>query len=209
MPWANDGGSVWNALKCTPLAPDPKQVGEACTVERSGVSGVDDCDIHTMCWNVDPKTNMGTCVAMCVGDESDPGCENACDVCSISGQGVLMLCLPTCDPLGQNCVPGEACYPMPSNDFACVPDASGDDLGEAGDPCEYINACDAGLFCANPDVVPGCENLGCCATFCDTAVADPCPDASMGVECVPWWAPGREPTGGCVTATLGACVLPW
>jgi hypothetical protein len=50
MPWANDGGGSWNATRCTPLAEDPRQPGEPCTVEGSGVSGRDDCDIRAMCW---------------------------------------------------------------------------------------------------------------------------------------------------------------
>jgi hypothetical protein len=205
MPWADDGGNSWNATKCVPIARDPNAVGEPCTVEGSGVSGVDDCELHAICWDVDPRTNMGVCVAMCSGTADDPGCLDACETCVITSEGVLTLCLPSCDPLADDCGPGQVCYPI-VDDFGCAPDASGD-LGAAGDPCEYINACDAGLFCANPYAVPGCDGLaGCCALFCDTATVDPCPDAPAGVECVPWWT--EPPPGGCVTPTLGACVLP-
>jgi hypothetical protein len=207
MPWANDGGTSWNATKCVPIAPDPKQPGEPCTVEGSGVSGVDDCDIGSMCWNVDPDTNMGTCIAMCTGTPDNPMCAESCDVCTVGGDSVLALCLPGCDPLGSDCPAGQACIPI-ADEFGCAPDGSGA-LGAAGDPCEFVNACDPGLFCASADILPDCdEGVGCCAPFCSTVAADPCPGAAPGVECVPWWEPGQEPMDGCTNATVGACVLP-
>jgi hypothetical protein len=204
MPWANDGGNSWNALKCVPIAPDPQQPGEPCTVEGSGVSGLDDCDIGSMCWDVDPETNMGTCVAMCVGDAGQPLCEDPCSTCIQANEGVLILCLPVCDPVAQDCRDGLACYPV-NEDFGCFPDAAGPDLGSAGDPCEFINACDPGLFCAPPESVPGCTGAaGCCAFFCDPTLAEPCPNAAEGVECVPWDAV-PDP---CVGTPVGGCVLP-
>ena len=43
------------------------------------------------------------------------------------------------------------CYPRGINEvFTCVPDASGE-MGVYGDPCEYINVCDPGLFCASAE----------------------------------------------------------
>src|SRR5262245_46725118 len=30
MPWANDGGSEWNATRCSPLDPDPAHPGDQC-----------------------------------------------------------------------------------------------------------------------------------------------------------------------------------
>jgi hypothetical protein len=209
MPWANDGGPAWNDVKCSPLARDPRQPGEPCTVEGSGVSGIDDCDVGAMCWEVDPETNMGTCVAMCSGSPDDPQCPGECDVCRISGEGVLIVCLPSCDPLGAPCPAGEACYPAPDGLFACLPDGSGPDEGGAGSPCYSVDGCDPGLFCSGADLVPGCEGgVGCCAPYCDTAAADPCPGAAPGVACVSWWEEGQEPMDGCNTGTLGACVLP-
>jgi hypothetical protein len=207
MPWANDGGNAWNDVKCSPIAPDPNQPGEPCTVEGSGVSGIDDCDIGSMCWNVDPETNMGTCVAMCTGSANDPQCPGECDVCSISGEGVLILCLPTCDPLVAPCPDGQTCTAI-NDGFACAPDASGLG-GAAGDPCEFVNACDPGLFCADTALLPDCDSMACCTPYCDTTAADPCPGAAPGIECVPWWARGQEPPpNGCTSGALGACVLP-
>ena len=66
----------------------------------------------------------------------------------------------------------------------------------------YINACDPGLFCANPDAVPNCDANGCCAPFCDINAPD-CPDMQAGVECVPW----NGELDPCV-GPVGTCVVP-
>jgi hypothetical protein len=207
MPWANDGGSAWNATKCSPLDPNPGQPGDPCTVEGSGVSGIDTCDVATMCWDVDPETNMGTCVAFCTGTAADPMCEDPMTICSISNDGVLNLCLPSCDPLLQACPEGQACYPI-LEEFACFPDAGGD-LGAYGDPCEYLNVCDPGLYCSVPEAVPGCAgSLGCCTEFCDLtdpAGNDQCMGAAMGQECTPWFMEGQAPPG---FENVGGCAIP-
>jgi hypothetical protein len=203
MPWANDGGSAWNATKCSPVDPNPMQPGDACTVEGSGVSGVDNCDVASMCWDVDPETNEGVCVAFCTGSEQNPECADPATTCIIANDGVLILCLPGCDPLLQDCPDGEGCYPV-NEGMACAPDASGPDAGVAGDPCEYINVCDPGLACINAEYVPGCAGaVGCCAPFCDTDA--PNCDAGAGEECVPWWEEGQAPPG---YENVGVCSLP-
>jgi hypothetical protein len=207
MPWANDGGSHWNATRCSPLAEMPGDLGDPCTVEGSSVSGIDDCKLGAMCWNVDPDTNMGECVGFCTGSEANPTCEDPTATCHIGGDTVLILCLPHCDPLVQDCDDGEECVPT-SELFSCVPDDSGD-AGEYGDPCEYVNVCDPGLFCAVPDGVPDCQGpFGCCSPFCDTS--DPeataaCPGALGGQECVGWYEDGQAPPG---LENVGACLIP-
>jgi hypothetical protein len=207
MPWANDGGNAWNATRCSPLSPSPGQPGDPCTVEGSGVSGVDDCDVAAMCWDVDPETNQGTCIAFCTGSEANPVCDDPSTACSIANEGTLILCLPRCDPLIQDCPDGQACYGI-DQVFVCAPDASGEQ-GVFGDPCEYINACDAGLACVNAAGVPGCTgSQGCCSSFCD--LEDPgagaaCPGASGGQDCVSWFEEGAAPpqyTG------VGVCFIP-
>lgn len=205
MPWANDGGNSWNATKCSPLDPQPAQPGDTCTVEGSGVSGVDDCDIASMCWDVDPETNTGTCVAFCQGSDENPSCDDPSTACSITNDGALILCLPTCDPLLQDCAEGNACYPL-LDEFVCAPDASGE-MGLYGDPCEYLNACDPGLFCASADVVPGCVgSAGCCSEYCD--VTDPnvtCSGADGGQACSPYYEEGMTPPG---SDDIGVCIIP-
>jgi hypothetical protein len=203
MPWANDGGSAWNATTCSPVAPNPNQVGDPCTVEGSGVSGVDDCDIGLMCWGVDVQTNMGECIELCSCNAVTPVCETPNTTCSISNQGVLPLCLPVCNPLDPSvCAGNETCVPQ-GNYFFCAPDASGD-MGAAGDPCEYLNACDPGLFCANAAGVPGCQGAsGCCSSLCPLGDASAC---LPGQDCVPWYAQGQAPDD-CL-GEVAACTIP-
>jgi hypothetical protein len=203
MPWANDGGNSWNATRCSPISDNPAQVGDPCAVEGSGVSGVDDCDLGSMCWDVDPETNTGTCVAMCTGDPAAPLCDDPNTTCVNVNDGAIVLCLPACDPLLQDCPEGQACYGV-NEAFTCVPDASGE-TGVYGDPCEYLNVCDPGLFCANAEGVPGCSaSVGCCSEFCDLESADgdaQCSGVAEGQACVAWTddpSPGLEAVGACV-----------
>ena len=159
-----------------------------------------------MCWNVDVRTNVGACVALCDGSPEDPTCEEAAASCVIANEGSLNLCLPFCDPLLQDCDDGQACYPV-NTGFFCAPDASLE-AGGYGEECQFINVCDPGLHCATPDAVSGCAFAGCCTTFCD--LSDPmasanCPDAADGQECVAWYAEGTAPAG---FENVGTCTLP-
>jgi hypothetical protein len=204
MPWANDGGHAWNATRCSPLAEDPQQVDEPCTVVDSPVSGVDDCEAHAMCWNVDPDTLMGTCVGFCSGSEANPTCDDPCKFCPITSDGVLILCLRRCDPLAQDCGEGQGCYLL-NDEFGCAPDASAE-MGALGEGCEFVNACDPGLFCANAEAVPDCVGIGCCAAFCDALAADACEGMPAGVECIPLFEDGQRPE--CGSGVAGGCLLP-
>lgn len=201
MPWANDGGNSWNATRCSPLDDNPGQIGDPCNVEGSGVSGIDTCDARSMCYYVDPETNEGVCVGFCEGSPQAPTCDSGY-ICTIVNDGVLTLCRPECDPILQNCDGSAACLPATGSEgFTCIIDASGES-GAHGDPCEYINACDPGLFCANPEAVPGCAGTGCCSEFCD--LSDPmCPDTEQ--ECIAWFEDGATPPG---LEDVGACALP-
>ncbi len=205
MPWADDGGGSWNATRCTEVSDNPGQPGDACTVEGSGVSGIDDCDLAAMCWDVDGETNTGLCVGFCEGSEDAPLCSNPDEGCSISNEGVLILCLAFCDPLLQDCSEGSACYPE-VNGFFCTPDASGPDQGEIGDACGFINACDAGGWCAAAELVPGCTMSGsCCAGFCDLAEPMPSADCAAGTECIAYHEEGTAPPG---EEDYGVCIIP-
>lgn len=194
MPYANDGGGAWNAQGCFPIAPDPAGPGEPCTVTNSGVSGIDDCEPHAMCWGVDHETLEGTCVAMCIGNESFPTCAEADHVCTISSGGELALCLPTCDPLLQDCDVGEGCYPT-GDAYTCVPDASGKG-GGSFESCKFTNACDPGFVCSSAPVCGA--QLGCCVPFCSVSE----PDCPAGTTCVPGLEPGTAPIGA---EDVGVC----
>ena len=202
MPWASDGGNAWNATRCFPVAPDPAAAGEPCTVEGSGVSGMDDCEEGAVCWLVDPISDIGACVPTCLGSMDDAYCLDPRYGCT--GDGALSICVPHCDPVGQDCAAfgfapgGAACIPL-TDRFSCF------FAGQRGpgEPCQFLNQCAAGLFCAEPATVPGCENeSGCCSEFCD--LADPaCTDP--GQACLPWFADGQVPVG---LGHVGACALP-
>lgn len=206
MPWANDGGNSWNATTCSPITPKPGRPGEACTVEGSRVSGVDDCALGSMCWFVNAD-GVGTCVAFCHGSPDTPGCADPEARCSIDGAGVLALCLPTCDPIAPVCPADYLCAPSSgAGTFLCTLDGSGDS-GMYGDPCEFVSACTPGLFCAARTHVPGCTSGGCCSEFCDINLGDAqCTGAAEGQRCLPWWAdPTHAPLG---LEHVGLCGVP-
>jgi hypothetical protein len=188
-----------------PVVEDPNEVGEPCTVADSGVSGIDDCVLGAMCWNVDAETMIGECVGFCTGSEANPTCTDPCTSCSINGDGVLLLCLPGCDPLAQDCSETQACYPI-NDGFACAPDA-GEEEGEIGSPCEYLNVCDPGSWCADSQDVPGCAGAyGCCTPFCNVDATDECDALLPGTTCTPWFEDGQEPEACLGEGTIGACL---
>jgi len=205
VPWANDGGT-WNATRCVDVARDARGVGEPCTAQGSGQTGIDDCEIASVCLFVDDETLEGTCVAQCGGSEAMPQC--AADfACLISSGGALTLCLPTCDPLLTDCGIDQVCG-QTGQSFVCMPDASGE-LGAHGEACQSLNDCDPGLVCANPPRVVGCENgPGCCTDFCDVTAPNPdsqCAGVMDGEVCTAWFDEGETPPG---YEHVGVCLLP-
>lgn len=206
MPHVSDGEDWWNSTRCSPLAPDPKQLGDACTVVDSATSGIDDCVSGAMCWDVDPETLVGECVGLCQGSEANPVCEDPCATCALSSEGVLSLCVASCNPLLQPCGEGRGCYAV-VDAFFCAPDMSGRG-GAIGESCDFINACDAGLICANPEYVPGCDGASCCTPFCDVDASDECDAVLPGTSCVAWFdsAVGVQSCFG--SGRIGFCAVP-
>ncbi len=208
MPWANDGGTSWNDTRCSPIAEDPGEPGEPCQAEGGAFSGIDDCRLGAMCWEVDPETNTGTCVALCIGDVSDLTCEDQNSFCRTSEIDLLPVCLPLCDPQDQDCPEGKGCYPT-SEAWVCLDDASGE-LGAYGDPCELIiNTCDPGLVCIGAAGVPDCMGAaGCCSEICDISSDEgdaQCTGAPQGQICQAWYGETGAPPG---FEYVGACTLP-
>lgn len=195
--WANDGGTSWNATKCVPVTGN-KVPGDPCTVEGSGVSGLDDCEKGSMCWDTDEENN-GVCVALCTGNQDSPECADTGTACAVVNDGVLNLCLDRCDPLIQDCGGDDLCLPI-DDAYVCVLDASGDQ-GAAFSPCEFANACDPGLLCLSPSAATECDQgaLGCCLPFCPISEngAD-CPGANQSCLAVfEPQLPGFEDVGYC------------
>ncbi|MCB9701042.1 MAG: hypothetical protein H6711_04060 [Myxococcales bacterium] len=164
---------------------------------------MDDCDEGLYCWYLD-ESNAGYCIAFCTGtDFYDAECPYP-SVCVIDGSGVGPRCIPTCEPLLQDCPQGATC--LPSHDaWICLEDNSGPYSGADGDPCEFVDACDPGILCAEANRVPGCWASGCCATICDLNSPISCPLKGEGAECVPFYAMGEAPPG---KENIGFCGLP-
>jgi hypothetical protein len=202
MPFASGNSGTWNSTKCVPVMQDPAGPGEPCFVEESGVSGVDNCDFHAMCFFVDQATLQGRCVAMCSGSPQVPVCPPESQ-CIIANDGVLTVCLPTCDPLDiASCNPGEVCV-FSTDAFLCVSDISQDD-GDFPDGCEFLNECDPGFACIAPSLVPQCgqDESGCCSPYCDLGQPNLCPP---GLACAPWFDQGQAPPG---LEDVGVCADP-
>jgi hypothetical protein len=159
-----------------------------------------------MCWDVDDR-GVGVCEDMCVGSPGDPICDDPDDVCAQWNDGATVLCLLECDPLLEECVDGQACYPI-NDAFVCVPDTSGDS-GVHGDACAFLNACDPGHICIGPSAHNKCAGaVGCCSTVC--SVTDPNADANCaaldpGQSCESWFPEGWAPMG---YSDVGVCAVP-
>lgn len=189
-----------DTFACVAVSDDGLPAGSPCT---TGMGGTDDCDATSVCWDGDPDTDTGTCMAYCTGTQDAAQCTDPDAVCAEFAPDVFRLCIPRCDPLVQDCPMGQLCSADQSL-FRCVPDQSSG-LGLPAAPCDTSAACNPGLFCANPPLVPGCEPIkaGCCSEFCDQDA----PNCSLpGQTCVPWFSEGEEIPPE--LADLGACVLP-
>ncbi len=196
MPWANDGSSVWNATRCAPVDPNPDQVGDPCTVEGSGQSGIDSCDIAQICFDVDPDDN-GTCVGFCGGTPAEPVCPQG-QACFVSNEGALALCLPTCDPLLPTCPDGDGCFPASDNEaFVCLPAPS--ESIDSMWTCQTSGGCEPGTLCVDSSFVPDCEDAMCCAPYCDVDS----PSCPLETNCLPFWEEGMAPPE---LENLGVCV---
>lgn len=182
-PWAEDG-SAWNDLKCVDITGNGAP-GEPCTTTGGGVSGLDDCALGSICWNID-ENNHGACIALCTGTIQEPMCALGFE-CVIAADAALVLCIPTCDPLLQDCSGDQLCVPSGDN-FMCVFDASGDE-GQTNDPCNFASSCDKGLVCINTATASSaCDQdaLGCCTPYCKYPDA-PCPNPDQ--QCKQWFDP--------------------
>lgn len=201
MPYSDDGDNSLESLKCVPVMENPGQAGEPCTVEGGGISGVDSCDLGHLCWDVDPNTGEGTCLKFCTGSPDQPMCDPgfACT----NGE-TLIVCLPICDPLVQDCPASDVCIPNPQGEsFVCAPDVSGEE-GQEFDACEWANGCDPGHVCLSPDAASECDPMavGCCIAFCDLSM----PTCNgQNAECLPWYEMGNAPPG---EENVGICVIP-
>jgi len=200
-PWAEGGGGAWNATKCVDITGDGAP-GEPCIATGGGISGIDDCGLGVLCWDVD-ENNHGTCIALCSGTPDAPTCPENIG-CSITSEGVINLCIKPSEPLLQDCPGDDLCIPN-GDDFLCVLDASGD-MGAVNDPCEFANACDKGLVCLNTAAAASaCQQnaQGCCQPFCKFPNS-PCPNPDQ--QCLQWFDPMMQIPPG--YEHVGVCAIP-
>jgi hypothetical protein len=198
VPYASDGGNVWNANKCVMVTGDGA-VGDTCTWGGI-VEATDDCGADSICWDVMDVDGqlLGVCTEYCGGTADDPICPPETS-CIIINEGSINLCIVNCDPLLQDCGAGLGCF-WANTAFSCIFTA-----GEipTGEPCGYINDCAPGNFCTTADALPACNGSACCTPFCD--LADPQCGAVAGTECVTFFEEGMSPPG---YEDVGVCVLP-
>ncbi len=187
---------------CVEIVPEPKGLYEPCTSMGDWVSGLDDCGLGMLCWDVNER-GQGKCIGLCDGTWEGCVCadpkaqQHWCQECATG------LCLPGCDPLLQDCPGADLCIPN-GDTFTCVLDASGDE-GQVNDPCEFANVCDKGLTCAVPTITSiACDPQagGCCTPFCEFPDGA-CPNPDQA--CVQWFDPDMSSEDD---LDIGVCAIP-
>jgi hypothetical protein len=189
-------GDTWASTRCFPLDRYPAKIGEACTTEDSPYSGDETCGLDGFCWNVHPTTYIGTCAALCTGSPADPFCADPNTACLIANDGALPLCLPSCDPLLQDCEDGEGCHPVTTmGEFVCMP------FGAPIETDRHPTWCSAGSTDVDPALLASActvDQPPCCATYCDLGM----PLCDPGLVCTPYYDQGGFPP------PLGLCLDP-
>lgn len=197
---ASRGSGAWDRWWCVPVEEQPVPAGQPCSLLGEPGSGLDDCALGSMCMGADPDVaDSGICIAFCEGDHSQPVCADEGSECYAPADGLIVFCLPLCDPLAPDCPGDFGCYPLLLDRFGCAPDAS-EGMGAPGDPCDWYSQCASGSWCLDQTEVPGCTpDPGCCSPSCD--LGDPTPPCLPGQSCVPY-LDGEPPPEH---ANLGIC----
>lgn len=204
VPWHSGGQAGWNGLRCVPVSPDPVPAGESCTVLEYPSSGLDDCELGSACWWVNPETFQGVCTSMCNGPEESPSCGDGM-ICPNTASWTPPVCQSLCDPIEPECQGGQGCYPHMLS-FICVLDVSGD-AGLPGTPCMSVSSCDPGSACLSGASITACPGAGCCVPFCDAEdpeAAAECAAFDAATVCEPWYL-GAAPGG---LDHVGVCTIP-
>ncbi len=208
MPWANDGGNAWNASRCSPIDPMPVPPGGECEVEGSGVSGIDDCALGSMCWGVDPRTLQGTCVELCDPRREPSTVCSAPTECMSLNEGYVPVCLLPCDPLQSDACPVDAECRHVADDggFYCLPSVGGQVLGSS-QHCDDTT-CTPTQLCIDSVALGTCEADRCCTELCDASVPEGnalCAAVDPALACISFYEVGTAPAG---LEHVGACILP-
>ena len=200
-----NAGDFWNINICIDLLGE-KTLGEACDVLNTELgSGEDDCGVGLICLQFDQGDGSnGICTAFCDGEMNCPGNK---DICVPANEGVLPICLSTCDPLIQDCPFDQGCYGDTEGEiFLCFkPDPMGG--GMDNDECAFDNACLAGFQCLPPQVVAACDPdfEGCCNPFCALDGDNSECDDGNGEVCTPFFGMDNMVAPW---ENVGICTLP-
>ncbi|MCY0986155.1 hypothetical protein OV203_03385 [Nannocystis sp. ILAH1] len=202
--WNEDGGPFPNGTRCVPVDLNPALPGEDCVVPGKFGDGIDNCDRGSICLDLE-NTGKATCVAYCTGNMDAPNCPKPEDRCAFLFEPTVPVCFSKCDPLLQNCSPGETCVPneaaLGAPHFVCMPRVF-PDLGKYGDSCYALSGCDPGNLCIFGENLPSCKTPYCCSVWCDLESPDSCLDYDETLSCVPWFEQGAATPG---YETVGIC----
>ena len=125
----------------------PMTDGEPC-ISGGIVEATDDCDASGYCFD-------GTCHSFCTGSFEMPECPEG-QACAVSSSSSLVLCIPRCDPVAQDCAEaGEGCF-WSGTEFSCIPVANPPGLSP-GETCEFANVCEIGSICLDAALMPNCN----------------------------------------------------
>jgi hypothetical protein len=191
-------GGSWTANKCVMVA-GSGVTGDTCNYAGT-LEATDDCGADTYCWDVMDVdgAQVGVCTPFCTGTADDPVCPPDTS-CLNANDGSINLCVATCDPLLQDCGSGLACF-WANNGFNCIFTTQDIPMGE---PCGFINDCQAGLGCLTAEVLPNCNGSACCGSWCSISEGAAC--LQMGTECSAFFEEGMAPPG---YEDVGVCILP-
>jgi hypothetical protein len=195
VPFASKGFHTFNAMKCVPIDPDPKQLGETCKTELSDYEGLDNCGLNMWCNTSGFAT--GQCYPTCSGDP-EPACP-AGTTCQ-NRAGLLDVCRPGCNPAAMHeCIDGTVCAPNQDGVYECTP--AGHDVPLFGE-CQGANDCAQRLQCVASQNLAQCGDAStCCLPFCSLQAPN-CPDPLV---CVPLYKDIQAPVEH---ANVGQCVSP-
>ncbi|HEY8378781.1 MAG TPA: hypothetical protein VIK91_19955 [Nannocystis sp.] len=193
-----DGSIFPNGTRCVPVDPNPVGPGDDCVVPGEFGDGIDNCGKGSLCLDIE-HDGMATCVPYCLGSMDDPVCPGANDKCAFLFEPTVPVCFTSCDPLLQNCAPGETCVPneavLGAPYFVCMPRVYPEIPGQYGDSCLALSGCDPGNLCIFAENVPGCTGTYCCSVWCDLQDVEPCAQYDPTLSCVPWFEPGAATPG--------------
>jgi hypothetical protein len=115
--------------RCAPDGTVPE--GGACT----SADGIDDCAAGSLCRD-------GVCTRICAVGSGECNCSRVSSL--FTDQDDIGVCVPSCDPIGQDCPAGQGCYIAGDPLTVCA----GAGMVPVGESCQFVNSCAPGSSCA-------------------------------------------------------------